>query len=113
MSGKDLKFIEKKGIDAVWLMEVDFPSFKRFLCSKNMTSQEAEQLKIVRRKFQLRKYRLENYCRKKVKLSELQEEKRSLEVERVQLNKEIENLKTGICLLDFMCTMDELEIKFK
>ena len=113
MSAKDLKLIKKLDINPIWLMEIDFPSFKRFLCLKNVTSHQAEELKIVRRKFQLRKYRLENYYREKDQLSELIEKKRDLEMERIQLSKEIETFKNEISLMDFMSCLDQLEIQYK
>ena len=113
MSAKDLEFIKKLNINQVWLMDIDFPSFKKFLCSEDITSQQAEQLKHVRRKFQLRKYRLENYYRKKGKISELIQEKQNLEMEKHQLRCEIESFKNDIFSLDFLTCMDQLEFRYR
>ena len=77
-------------------MDTDLNCLKKSLCDHNISSVDAEKVRIVRRKLQLKKYRLESYHRNKEVLDKLVGEKKELESEIRSLLTEIEVFKKGI-----------------
>ena len=96
MAKKDEKLLEKLGICPIWLLDTDLNNLKSSLCYHNISSVDAENVRIVRRKLQLKKYRLESYHRKRDIVDKLIEEKRELENEMRNLLSEIERFKKEI-----------------
>ena len=69
---------------------------KKCLCEFNISSVDAENVRMVRRRLQLKKYRLESYNRSRDLMDKLLEEKKGLESEVKSLLSEIEKLKKEI-----------------
>ena len=96
MSNTDRNFLDKLGICPIWLINSDLSCLKKCLCEFNISSVDAENVRMVRRRLQLKKYRLESYNRSRDLMDKLLEEKKGLESEVKSLLSEIEKLKKEI-----------------
>ena len=99
--------LDKYGLTREQVVSLDIMALNTILMEKLIPKKDVRELKNIRRRIKMRKYRNESSKRQKVELSQLEKERNKLLDEAINLEDEIEELKHKMSMIELLDLLDK------
>ena len=103
----DFEILKKYGLKRQEVVEFDIMTLNTLLTDKLIPKRDIREIKCIRRRIKMRKYRNESSSRQKVGINRLIETRDSLLDEAISLEDEIEELKHKMAMIELMDLLNQ------
>ncbi|KAI6659227.1 hypothetical protein LOD99_14900 [Oopsacas minuta] len=103
----DFEVLRKYGLNREEVVSMDIMALNTLLMEKLIPKKDIKELKSIRRRIKMRKYRNESSKRQKIELIELENERDNLLDEAMTLEEEIEEIKHKMAMIELLEILDK------
>ena len=103
----DFEILKRYGLKRQEVVGLDIMTLNTLLTDKLIPKRDIREIKLVRRRIKMRKYRNESSTRQKLELNQLIETRDALAEEANSLENEIEDLKHKMAMMDLLDLLNQ------